>query len=183
MTTDQNDAWFWNLIQECIPEESGYSIEQHKARLLTSLAALSDEDLFKFAPKFEDFYQASYAPNLWNAGYIISNCMGDDSFSDFRRSIIAFGKVVYERSLADPEYLAAFPLTEFLVKGETFSYLLHETLEKRMDEDAVLDAMEGIYRRLPDIDASLLIDDPEMLKTKFPRLFEKFWDYSWDKPD
>ncbi len=172
----RDENWFWKLIEDSLPHESEYSIEQHKSQLLRALDKLTDVELLQFANKFEDYYQASYVSDLWNAGYIIQNGMGDDDFSDFRRALIVFGRDVYERTLSDPEYLASFSRTQYLITGETFSYLVHETLEKRMDEDAALEAISSIYRETPEIDAKQLLEGPEELKAKYPILFEKFRD-------
>ncbi len=171
-----DEEWFWNLIQRAIPPVNKYSINEHKKQLLDALAALPNDQLFSFARIHNSFYMASYNARLWNAGYIISNGMGDDDFSDFRNALIAFGKLTYEQVLKDPESLAAFPLTEYLVQGETFSYLVHEALEEHLNEDDAFNAMNGVYQQLPELeDEAAMTEDPAALKQLYPLLFAKFW--------
>ena len=67
---------------------------------------------------------------LWDAGYVISEGMGDDSFHYFRSWIIGKGKVVFEVALSNPDELGLFVDTRD-VGNELLEYVPLNVLRKR----------------------------------------------------
>jgi hypothetical protein len=53
---------------------------------------------------------ASYRKSLWAAAYVITGGCSDDGFEYFRGWLIAQGREVFERSVADPDSLADLPV-------------------------------------------------------------------------
>jgi hypothetical protein len=59
-----------------------------------------------FNAHFDDCEDRAYSYELWAAAYIIGHGCSDDSFSDFRSTLISMGRETFERALEDPESLA-----------------------------------------------------------------------------
>lgn len=51
----------------------------------------------------------SHRNQLWAAGYLINDGCSDDGFEYFRAWLIAQGREVFERVVADPDALAGLP--------------------------------------------------------------------------
>jgi len=174
MNDSQEDIdWFWNIIEKAIPPLDNYNPEMHIKLLRTSLYALPESELFKFDRIFKKMVNRAYTEDLWNAGTVIANGMGDDSFSDFRSAIVAFGKTVFETIIANPNSLGNFSQTGYLVNNPDFYNPIHFILADRHGSDY---AVENVHsEELPDIDFEKLSDEPEVLKAQFPELFAKYW--------
>jgi hypothetical protein len=70
------------------------------------LSARPAEEIAAFAQPVWDLLAASYNWNLWAAAYVINGGASDDGFEYFRGWLIAQGREVFERSVADPDSLA-----------------------------------------------------------------------------
>lgn len=75
-------------------------------RLTTQVERLSDQELADFVRTFHAVHLRAYSWDLWAAGYLIQDTMSDDGFVDFRSWLIAHGRDVFERALADPDTIA-----------------------------------------------------------------------------
>src|SRR5579872_1404459 len=101
MGTDE----FWKIIDRvhaARPDDMDAKCEGLRAELQN----LSKVDLRAFIEHFDDADARAYDWNLWGAAYLIQGGCSDDSFSDFRASLISMGRKYYERALADPDSLA-----------------------------------------------------------------------------
>jgi hypothetical protein len=67
------------------------------------------EEIAAFAQPVWDLLAASYRWDLWAAAYLINGGASDDGFEYFRGWLIAQGRDVFERSVADPDSLADHP--------------------------------------------------------------------------
>lgn len=101
MTLDQ----FWNLIEN-IHLASGGNMDRKCDLLDKQLRQLSLDEVRSFHTHFDDCRHRAYDWGLWAAAYIIGGGCSDDSFSDFRSTLISMGRRTYERALADPQSLA-----------------------------------------------------------------------------
>src|SRR5512133_867378 len=95
---------FWKLINTT-REASGGHNSKHAELLVAALVQLSLDEIFAFEAIWDDFMDFAYDAALWDAAYIIGCGCGDDGFWDFRAWLIAQGREVYEKALADPESL------------------------------------------------------------------------------
>jgi hypothetical protein len=96
---------FWAMVQRCHDVSSGDMKEKCKL-VIAEIARLSAEDALAFHQIFQRMMDAAYAWPLWGAAYVANGGCGDDSFSDFRASLISRGRAAYENALADPDSLA-----------------------------------------------------------------------------
>ncbi|MFD5771945.1 DUF4240 domain-containing protein [Streptomyces fungicidicus] len=104
---------FWELIaaardQTIAPHES-----EAVAREATSLlAARPVEEIVAAEQVLWDLMSESYTNSLWAAAYTANGGCSDDGFDYFRGWLIAQGREVFERVVADPDALATLPIVQ-----------------------------------------------------------------------
>ena len=101
MTLDQ----FWAIIEE-VHRNSAGNMDAKCELLGTTLRKLPLDEVRSFDEHFREQYYRAYDWGLWAAAYIIGHGCSDDSFMDFRSTLISMGRETFERALADPESLA-----------------------------------------------------------------------------
>jgi hypothetical protein len=107
----------------------------------------------------------AYSYNLWGAAYVIHGGCGDDTFNDFRSSLISRGRASFERALADPDSLADDDVDETTWFFEGFQYAVTAGVR------AVTGSRPG--RRHPDRPSGEAWHEND-LPVLFPRLSAKF---------
>jgi hypothetical protein len=70
----------------------------------------------------------AYSWPLWGAAYVINGGCGDDSFSDFRASLISRGRTAFDRALNDPDSLAGEDLHEEAWFFEGYQYAVTDAV-------------------------------------------------------
>jgi hypothetical protein len=96
---------FWRLIDDVRAGEKNVT-PLVVSRLADRLSRLSGDHIDGFLREFGNAHRGAYRWDLWAAGYLIQDSMGDDGFTDFRTWLIAHGRTAYERALAEPDTLA-----------------------------------------------------------------------------
>ncbi|GAB6141096.1 DUF4240 domain-containing protein [Methylosoma difficile] len=100
-----NEQAFWQFFDEVNQAANGDM--DVKCELIKDKAAqLSKQDAIDFSHLFNEMMDKAYSWELWAAAYIINGGCGDDSFMDFRSSLIAQGQSIFEQALSDPDSLA-----------------------------------------------------------------------------
>ena len=123
---------FWRLVDEARGAEP--VDEATLTRLRERLDELSAADTLAALTHFDQARHRAYTWDLWAAGYLVCGGMGDDSFHDFRQWLIAQGRDVYERVLADPDTLADVSTDEEEIDsgvGELYGYEFTTALERK----------------------------------------------------
>ncbi|WP_231688100.1 DUF4240 domain-containing protein [Bacillus sp. FJAT-18017] len=93
---------FWGLIEKSKGKED-------QAEWLTEVLAKRDtRDIVNFEYWFQGLMNESYQSGLWAAAYIVMGGCSDDAFDYFRGWLIGQGEEVYNKVLADPEFLAEY---------------------------------------------------------------------------
>ena len=95
---------FWKLIDRARTDSNG-DVSKQADLLVEELVQLPLTEIFAYETIMDDMLDTAYDAALWDAADIIGCGCSDDGFSDFRAWLIAQGKEVYERVLADPESL------------------------------------------------------------------------------
>ena len=130
MNTDQ----FWKII-DSVHAKSGGDMDRKCELLKKELSALERDDLCDFIDQFDAADSAAYTWPLWGAAYVMHGGCSDDSFSDFRATLISQGERVYELALADPESLVELDFDdEEDVCYEGFQYVKNDVAEEKLDE-------------------------------------------------
>jgi hypothetical protein len=168
MTQDE----FWALIDRVCknaPDEPDGKYETLK----TGLSTLSLAELQSFARYFGECLIRAHTYELWGAAYIIGGGCGEDSFRDFRTTLIMQGRDFFEAALADPDSLADSDYSEDNEIDypfyEGYGYVAQGLIEAKGGEMPVLD-----WPRKP----SGSTWREEDLQRLYPKLFAKFEDYS-----
>jgi hypothetical protein len=74
--------------------------------LKAEIGRLSQADAVSFWDLFNEVDKRAYSHELWGAAYVINAGCGDDTFDDFRSSLISRGQHAFDGAVSDPESLA-----------------------------------------------------------------------------
>lgn len=129
-----NTEEFWQII-DTVHSGSGGDMDRKCELLRERLSTLEPQDLREFIDHFDSVDAAAYSWPLWGAAYVMHGGCSDDSFSDFRATLISHGRDIYERALADPESLASLDFDdEEDVCYEGFQYVKNDVAEEKLGE-------------------------------------------------
>ena len=163
MNTDQ----FWQIIDSVHGKSSG-DMDRKCELLKEELSRLESNELCDFINHFDSADAAAYTWPLWGAAYVMHGGCSDDSFSDFRATLISQGREVYERALNDPESLVELDFDdEEDVCYEGFQYVKNDVAEEKLGEIPKRKAS------FPD-DPTGLEWDEDSLEQLFPKLSAKY---------
>jgi uncharacterized protein DUF4240 len=108
-----NKQQFWQLVEAARNQASNPNDGEAVAREATSLLASQPvEEIVAAEQVLWDLMVDSYANPLWAAAYIANGGCSDDGFDYFRGWLIAQGRDVFERVVADPDALAELPIVQ-----------------------------------------------------------------------
>jgi hypothetical protein len=124
MTLDQ----FWNIVERVHHTSQG-DMDRKCALLEAELRQFSLAEVRSFDAHFTECYDRAYSWPLWAAAYIIGGGCSDDSFMDFRSTLISMGRQTFEQALTDPEYLADIDYDAEIAHYEGYLYVL-DTVEE-----------------------------------------------------
>jgi len=94
---------FWTIIES--RRQAPLDIESAAAALESALKAMPESDILAFCIEFDRKMDEAYAWPLWGVATLINGGCSDDTFMDFRGGLIASGKEVFDKAIADPESL------------------------------------------------------------------------------
>ena len=155
---------FWKIVQSA-NDSSGGDMDQKCDALRQQIAALSKDDALEFAQHFDAMMDRAYCWPLWGAAYVINGGCSDDTFADFRASLISRGRQAFERALPDPDSLADEDFEESDWFYEGYQY-------------AVTDGVEAVAGSRPQRSAPAQPSGTEWQEDKvydlFPKLSAKF---------
>lgn len=112
---------FWLIIQGVHDSSQGDMGDKCK-HIAAAIGKLSATEATSFAEHFEDSMHQAYSWPHWGAAYVIQGGCGDDSFSDFRSSLVSRGRPQFEAALANPDSLANVDMPEDEWAYEGFDY-------------------------------------------------------------
>ena len=125
MTLDQ----FWTIIEE-VHRDSGGDMDAKCELLAKKLRQLALDEVRSFHEHFTLQYYRAYDWGLWAAAYIIGHGCSDDSFMDFRNTLISMGRETFEKALANPESLADMDYDAETAHYEGFQYVKRRVFEE-----------------------------------------------------
>ena len=85
-----DEAGFWNIVERVHTATPG-DMDSKCALLKQELARLPENDAADFARHFDEKMDRAFDWSLWGAAYVINGGCSDDTFSDFRASLISRG--------------------------------------------------------------------------------------------
>jgi hypothetical protein len=116
-----DESQFWELVQRA-HDAAGDDMDRKGQVLKQELSKLSKNDALAFADLFDAMRAKAYSYDLWGAAYIIHGGCGDDTFSDFRASLISPDRAAFERAVSDPDSLADEEIDENVWFYEGYQY-------------------------------------------------------------
>jgi hypothetical protein len=99
-----DESQFWYIVQRA-HDAAGDDMDRKGQVLKQEIAKLSKDDALAFGDLFDAIRAKAYSHELWGAAYIIHGGCGDDTFSDFRASLISRGRAAFERAYPTPTRL------------------------------------------------------------------------------
>ncbi|MGK5742277.1 DUF4240 domain-containing protein [Micromonospora sp. URMC 103] len=172
MRTDE----FWQLIDQARAGGGGEA-QAVAARAVALLAERDPAEIVGYAHHQRRVLAASHTVDLWGAAYLINGGASDDGFEYFRGWLMAQGRAVFAKAVADPDSLAELPqVRAAALSGEEFE-----------SEDMLAVPWEA-YRRAtatdlpadrdpvatPDLNDFWDFDDEEEARRRLPRLAALF---------
>ncbi|GGP32134.1 hypothetical protein GCM10010287_24150 [Streptomyces variabilis] len=101
---------FWQIIEAARDRAPAPGDAEDVARRAAShLAAHPVEEIVAAQQALWGLMADSYTNPLWAAAYVINGGCSDDGFDYFRGWLIAQGREIFERAVADPDALADCP--------------------------------------------------------------------------
>ncbi len=129
-----NQHEFWQII-DSVHSDSGGDMDRKCELLKSQLSKLPKQDIRDFIGHFDSADASAYTWSLWGAAYVMCGGCSDDSFSDFRSTLISHGSDIYKRALADPESLAELEFkSQDDISYEGFQYVHLEVEEEVFGE-------------------------------------------------
>jgi hypothetical protein len=157
---------FWDLIGASkSPSEDEFLQALHR-RLVT----LSPDEIVGFDARVWHYLGEANRDELWAAAFVLRGGCSDDNFLYFRCWLIAQGRQVFERALADPQSLADLPLSKWY-NLEALTSSASEAWEEKTEED--FDAAKENAERTPYpdlIEADWDTHDENEWRARWPRL-------------
>jgi hypothetical protein len=118
MTNEQ----FWEIVEK-VHVASGGDMDKKCELLDAELRRLPLDEVRSFHAHFTEHLDGAYTWELWAAAYIISGGCSDDSFWDFRATLISMGRQTFERALLDPQFLADIDYDPEIAQCEGYQYV------------------------------------------------------------
>lgn len=102
---------FWDIVErarraagrETVTAEGADAVARH---LVAELSVLSPAAIVGFEQAYDDVNLEAWRWDLWAAAYLMRGGCSDDGFDYFRGWLVAQGRAVWERAVADPDSLA-----------------------------------------------------------------------------
>ena len=165
---------FWGIVESSTPRP--FSVEGATKRLVSVLTTMGEVEVLEFCREFDRRMDEAYTWELWGVAYLIHGGCGDDSFLDFRSSLIAQGREIYEKAIEDAESLISIDRSELEeMFEEGYSYA-----PTRAYEQMTGSAPDTGVSRKPEPTGTRWDETRESLQDAFPRA----WDvYGWEDED
>lgn len=178
---------FWKIIENAHASKD-QTEDEYLDTLQAALVKLGPENIVRFQEFMDEYGSLAYVPGLWEAADVINGGCSSDGFINFRAWLMAQGKEVYLKALADPDSLAALDLpfdSEYTVPGlcsmESFLYVPSDAYAELGQDDLYNDTRILPEEVLKDIRSEIRyassIVTPKLTKEEIeaalPRLCEK----------
>jgi hypothetical protein len=124
-----DEARFWTIVQQAHERSRGDMDEKCEA-LSEELSRLSSKEVRAFSKHFDAMMDRAYSQSLWGAAYLLHGGCGDDTFMDFRASLISRGRSSFEKALADPDSLADEEFDDDSWFYEGYEYVVMDAVQE-----------------------------------------------------
>ncbi len=136
-----NVEQFWAIVER-VHAASPDDMEVKCTLLAKELRQLQLDELKSFDDHFGDCFFRAYTWNVWGAAFVICNGCGDDSFMDFRFTLISLGRKPFETALADADSLGQFDINPDWAQYEGYQYVSSKIYKELGGEEPECDCPE-----------------------------------------
>jgi hypothetical protein len=126
-----DEQQFWKIVQQA-HDQSGGDMDEKCEIMKNVVSKLPKDEAMAFSRFFDSVMDRLYSWPLWGAAYVINGGCGDDTFSDFRASLISRGQKAFEKALADPDSLADEEFAEDAWFYEGYQYAVTDGVKAAM---------------------------------------------------
>ncbi len=163
-------------VGETVTAEAAEAVAR---QLVTHLTALGPAAAVAFHQAYDTINQEAYRWDLWAAAYLMRGGCSDDGFDYFRGWLVAQGRTVWERALADPDSLAdagVDPDDDMVESEDVLAAASNAYAEATGDDEAFWEAVDTARRDRPEAKLSgptgegFDFDDDEKMRARLPRL-------------
>jgi hypothetical protein len=122
---------FWDIVERVHAASPGDM--QNKCRhLADELRRLSADEVLSFGTHFSDCFFKAYHWDIWGAAFVITQgCCGDDSFMDFRSTLISLGRPPFEAAVREADSLADFDIDPDWATYEGYQYVASQIYREK----------------------------------------------------
>jgi hypothetical protein len=113
---------FWEIVERVHLASPG-DMEAKCQLLDDELRTLAPKEIKSFAKHFHDCFYKSYTWDVLGAAFVINHGCGDDSFMDFRSTLISLGRAPFEAAMSDADSLADFDIDPAWARFEGYQYV------------------------------------------------------------
>ena len=106
-------------------------MDRKDQQIKAAIGRLSSDEATAFSQIFERMMDAAFTYPLWGAAYVVNGGCGDDSFMDFRASLISRGQVAFDKAVLDPDSLADEDIDIDSWFHEGFQYAIMDGVEAK----------------------------------------------------
>ena len=164
---------FWTLVEQGRAQAHDPSdAEEVAERTRQVLTALPAAEVGELNQPLHDLMAASYRVDLWGAAYQLNGGCSDDGFEYFRGWLLAQGREVFERVVADPDALADLPVVRKAAK-EAVYFECEDMFAVVADAHHALTgtyALPATGGRYPELGQFWDFDDDDDFRRRLPRL-------------
>lgn len=170
---------FWGIVEraraeagDTVPAEGA---EAAAERVTARLTELGPAAAIAFQQVYEALQAESYLNRLWAAAYLLQGGCSDDGFDYFRGWLVAQGRAVWERSVADPDSLADLaidPDDDMIECEDMLGAAGRAHAAATGDDEAFWAELKAAGPNPPnsDLGEDFDFDDPAEMRARLPRL-------------
>ncbi|MGZ8938740.1 MAG: DUF4240 domain-containing protein [Limisphaerales bacterium] len=168
-----NAAEFWSIVERV--HHRGEGVMKRKCEVLAEeLRTLTMDEVRSFEEHFTTFYFEAFVWDLWAAATIICEGCGNDSFMDFRSTLVSMGREVYEGGLKVAESLAEVQFDGDYPCFEGYQYVAGKVYrEKAAEIGLTRDIDDREVRKHPKEPRGMPFQ-PWDLERRFPKLCARY---------
>lgn len=171
---------FWKLIDDARARAADPADAEAVAVMAAGLlSAVPQPEIVAAEPVLLGLLAGSYRTVLWAGAYLINGGCSDDGFDYFRGWLIAQGREVFERSVADPDSLADLPavgppgIGRAPLECEDMLYIVMRAHKAATGGELPAAAFAIRY---PELDEAMWdFDDRSQMAQRLPRLTSLCW--------
>lgn len=183
---------YWQLVDEARtrargrrPADTPLDAEDVAEALKDLLVERGTEATLAADAAYDEVVAGAYGNRLWGAAYVIGGGCSDDGFDYFLGWLVAQGRTVFDRAVADPDSLADVVDENTTAECEdmlsaawdAYQELTGDEPPPPDDDEAPFDAtgVDGAADQVDD-EAEWDFDDDDEMRARYPRLAAAFLD-------